>query len=76
MEEAYSRSERTEAAYAVARADGLPLFLAGLWETWKGPESDLLRTFTVMTTAPTPGSKMAELHHRVPLILSPDDVDV
>jgi putative SOS response-associated peptidase YedK len=25
--------------YAIARADGLPLFLAGLWETWRGGQA-------------------------------------
>ena len=62
--------------YAVARADGQPLFLAGLWETWKpaGGEGggEPLRSFTILTT--TPNKRMAALHHRMPVILSPDDV--
>jgi putative SOS response-associated peptidase YedK len=62
--------------YAVARADGLPLLLAGLWETWKGGGAEPLRTFTILTTAPIAGSKIAELHHRVPVVLSADDVAV
>ena len=71
-------------AYAVARADGEPLLLAGLWETWKapasapadGPESQPLRSFTILTAASTPGSRMAALHSRMPVILAPDTVDL
>src|SRR5690242_3922947 len=62
--------------YAIARADGLPLFLAGLWETWRGGEGKKLRTFTVLTTAPMPGSKMSALHERMPVVLSPADTDL
>ena len=62
--------------YAIARSDGQPLFLAGLWETWKsaGGEGggEPLRSFTILTT--TPNKTMAQLHHRMPVILSPDDV--
>lgn len=58
--------------YAVARADGEPLFLAGLWETWKPAEGDPVRSFTIMTTTPNP--TMEFLHHRMPVILDPDRV--
>ena len=63
-------------AEAVARADGQPMALAGLWEGWRGPEGEVLRTFTVLTTA---GSFVAgpattrlhrpTLHHRTAVLL-------
>lgn len=65
--------------YAIARADGEPLLLAGLWESWKPPagaEGEAVRSFTILTTPSAPGSKMAELHPRMPMILSPDAVDL
>lgn len=58
--------------YAVARADGDPLLLAGLWETWKPTEGEPVRSFTILTT--TPNATMEFLHHRMPVILDPDDI--
>lgn len=61
--------------YAISRADGEPLCLAGLWDLWKGGEgASSVLSFTVLTTAPQPSSKMRELHHRIPVILAPDAV--
>ncbi len=55
--------------YAIARADGAPLAFAGLWESWRDPSGELLRTFTIATTAANPD--IEHLHHRMPVILEP-----
>jgi putative SOS response-associated peptidase YedK len=57
--------------YAIARADGAPLALAGLWEGWRDPSGEVLRSFTIMTT--TANADMAGLHHRMPVILEEED---
>jgi putative SOS response-associated peptidase YedK len=57
--------------YAIARADGVPLAFAGLWESWRDPAGEVLRTFTIATTAAN--DDMAALHDRMPVILEPDD---
>lgn len=46
---------------------GEPFALAGLWETWKEPTGDLLRTFTIITT--TPNELLEPIHNRMPVIL-------
>ena len=51
--------------YAIARSHGPPLAFAGLWEGWKDPDGEALRTFTILTTAAT--DDMARLHDRMPL---------
>ena len=57
--------------YAIARVDGRPLALAGLWAGWHDPETDAVRrTFTIVTT--TPNDQIADLHDRMPVILSDD----
>jgi putative SOS response-associated peptidase YedK len=57
--------------YAVARADGDPMALAGIWEGWRSPEGNILRTFAILTT--TANTQMSVLHERMPVILeSPD----
>lgn len=48
-------------------ADGEPLAVAGLWETWTDPEGEELRSATLMTT--TPNDLMAPIHNRMPVIL-------
>ena len=53
--------------YAIARRDGAPLAFAGLWEGWRSPNGETLRTFTIMTTAAN--GTMAGLHSRMPVVL-------
>jgi putative SOS response-associated peptidase YedK len=57
--------------FAVARQDAAPLALAGLWEGWRDPAGEALRTFTILTTAAN--ADMARLHTRMPVILEPAD---
>jgi len=56
--------------YAVARADGELMALAGLWEGWRSPNGEWLRSFTIVTTSANP--TLALLHERMPVILDPD----
>ncbi len=56
--------------YAIARTDGAPLAFAGLWEGWRDPAGEVLRTFTIATAAAN--DDMASLHDRMPVILEPD----
>lgn len=57
--------------FAIARADGRPLALAGLWSGWRDPAADrVVRTFTIVTTRPI--EQMAALHDRMPVVI-PDD---
>jgi putative SOS response-associated peptidase YedK len=57
--------------YAIARQDGKFITLAGLWEAKKLENGDILRTFTVITTAAYGG--LAELHSRIPVMIEESD---
>ena len=57
--------------YAIARADGDPMAFAGIWEGWRCPDGDILRTFAILTT--TANAQMAVLHERMPVILEKSD---
>ena len=58
--------------YAIGRADGRPLVLAGLWSGWRDPVLDQVRrTFTIVTT--TPNETMAAIHNRMPVVLADDE---
>jgi putative SOS response-associated peptidase YedK len=57
--------------HAVARADGQPIAAAGLWEGWRGGGGEILRTFTILTTAAS--AVLRPLHERMPVILERAD---
>jgi putative SOS response-associated peptidase YedK len=44
--------------------------LAGLWETWRSPAGERVRSFAIITT--TPNELRAELHNRMPVVLKPE----
>ena len=54
--------------YAIALPDRKIMALAGLWDTWKSPAGETVRSFTIITT--DPNGEMAPLHDRMPVILS------
>ena len=56
--------------YAIALADRKPMALAGLWENWKSPEGEWIRSFAIVTT--TPNELCARLHNRMPVVLKPE----
>ena len=58
--------------FAVRRADGEPLALAGLWAVWHNPDTaERLYTCTILTT--TPNELVERIHDRMPVILEPED---
>ena len=44
--------------------------LAGLWETWRSPAGERIRSFAIITT--TPNELCADLHNRMPVVLAPE----
>ena len=52
------------------RSDGAPLALAGLWETWMGPNGEEVDTACIITTSANGAT--AAIHPRLPAIIEPD----
>jgi putative SOS response-associated peptidase YedK len=44
--------------------------LAGLWENWRSPAGEWVRSFAIITTMPN--ELCAELHNRMPVVLKPE----
>lgn len=53
--------------FACALRSGEPMVCAGLWEGWKQPDGEWLRSFTIVTCASA--GRQALLHERMPVIL-------
>lgn len=67
----WDQASRSKQPYAFARHDGTPLALAGLWEGWKDPAGEVVRSFTIITT--TANDTLAPIHDRMPVVLERDD---
>jgi putative SOS response-associated peptidase YedK len=52
----------------ITLADGSLFALAGLWDVWKTPEGEWLKTCTVITTSPN--ALMESIHNRMPAVLT------
>lgn len=50
---------------------GEPFVLAGLWDAWKKPDGEMLRTHTIVTTEPN--EVLAPVHNRMPVMLADDN---
>lgn len=58
--------------FYVRLKEGEVFAFAGLWEKWD-KEEEAIESCTLLTTSPN--TLMAEFHHRMPVILHPDDYD-
>src|SRR6266404_1377871 len=66
-------SEKPKRPFFIHRRDGRPIGLAGLAETWTGPNGEELDTVAIVT-APA-SADLSVLHHRVPVTIAPDDFE-
>ncbi len=66
----WERSEKDKPLpWYVTRQDGAPLVFGGIWQDW-GQGADAVTSFAILTTAAN--AAMAQIHHRLPVILAPD----
>ncbi|MGI9600535.1 MAG: SOS response-associated peptidase [Acidimicrobiales bacterium] len=73
--------QKNKQPWYITRRDGDPFAFAGLWERWREPTDDgepdpdvePLISATIITGSPN--ESMAEIHHRMPVMLPPDRWD-
>jgi len=53
----------------ITRSDAAPMVFGGIWQDW-GQGDDALTSFAIVTT--NANDAMAKIHHRLPVILTPD----
>lgn len=70
----WSGPEGRKTKHMITRADGAPLFLAGLWahHTWEG---DRTESYTMVMQDTAPGDDMHVFHNRQPVVLDRAGVD-
>jgi putative SOS response-associated peptidase YedK len=57
--------------YRICLKDHSPFSMAGIWETWKNPAGEWIRSFSIITTRAN--TLVEEIHDRMPVILSRED---
>jgi len=62
-----SRRGVPKAPYYFQLADGAPFTFAGIWETWRSPEGEQVRTCSIITCPPN--DLVAGVHNRMPVVL-------
>ncbi len=60
--------------YCFEVRDGELFAFAGLWDGWKDPSGQWIRSCSILTT--TPNSVTSQVHDRMPVILSKDDYEL
>lgn len=70
----WTRDGDTRLPWYITRTDGAPLAIAAIWQSWvaKDDTEGPMRTAAIVTTAAN--APMAAIHHRMPVILAPEDV--
>jgi putative SOS response-associated peptidase YedK len=54
--------------------EGKLFAFAGLWDRWKNPNGEWIRSCSILTT--TPNAVTVPVHDRMPVILNPSDYDL
>jgi len=70
----WKREGNSKTPMYVQLKDKRPFAFAGLWEAWKSPDGEWVKTCTIITT--TPNALMEKIHDRMPVILPPKAYDL
>jgi putative SOS response-associated peptidase YedK len=66
----YEWRDADKQPFAVALANRGPMTLAGLWDAWRSPAGETIKSFAIITT--TANALLAPLHDRMPAVIAPD----
>src|SRR5262249_51411289 len=70
----WQRSSAVKQPYCFEVRDGELFAFAGLWDRWKDPTGQWIRSCSILTT--TPNAVTSKVHDRMPVILTRDDYDL
>jgi putative SOS response-associated peptidase YedK len=70
----WARTGKTKQPYCFEINEGELFAFAGLWDGWKDPSGNWVKTCSILTT--TPNAATSAVHDRMPVILHPDSYDL
>jgi putative SOS response-associated peptidase YedK len=70
----WKRAEKAKQPFHFGLRDDSLFAFAGLWERWREPSGQALESCSILTT--TPNALLADVHDRMPVILSPEHYDL
>jgi putative SOS response-associated peptidase YedK len=70
----WSRTAKAKQPFCFEVNEGKLFAFAGLWEHWKDPGGNWIRTCSILTT--TPNTVTSAIHDRMQVILNPGDYDL
>jgi putative SOS response-associated peptidase YedK len=70
----WKKSGKLKQPYCFEVNDGKVFAFAGLWDRWKDPSGQWIKTCSILTT--TPNAVTSAVHDRMPVILHPDCYDL
>jgi len=70
----WSRTGKAKQPYCLEVHEGELFAFAGIWDRWKDPSGQWVKSCSILTT--TPNAVTAAVHDRMPVILDPDAYDV
>jgi putative SOS response-associated peptidase YedK len=70
----WMRMEKIKQPYCFEVNEGELFAFAGIWERWKNPSGEWVKTCSILTT--TPNAVTSAVHDRMPVILERDDYDL
>jgi len=70
----WMRTGKTKQPYCFEVGEGALFAFGGLWDRWKDPSGNWVKSCSILTT--TPNAVTSAVHDRMPVILDPDSYDL
>ena len=70
----WKRNGKTRQPYCFEVNEGKLFAFAGIWDRWKDPSGQWVKSCSILTT--TPNAVISPVHDRMPVILDPDSYDL
>jgi putative SOS response-associated peptidase YedK len=70
----WKRTGKTKQPYCFEVNEGKLFGFAGIWDCWKDPNGNWVKSCSILTT--TPNAVTSPVHDRMPVILGPDSYDL
>jgi putative SOS response-associated peptidase YedK len=65
------KKSKEKTPYRICLRDYAPFSMAGIWENWRNPEGEIIKSFSIITTHAN--SLIEEIHDRMPVILKREE---